>query len=165
MKEIELERSRNSNKADNNTPNGLETYVKSLRNKKPNNSNTVPKVNEPAIHCKQSSNAAATAFPQPAPCANTNCRVESTDEPKCTCTICAREYHLSCTSLKKQPAKSTKWVCMVCKDFDFLLKTLQTSVSNVQNHVKQLCNEQKSMRKVHESLRKENNDLNNKLHS
>jgi len=159
MKEIELERNKNSNKADDNPSNGLATYVNSLKNRKCNNKSAA-KVAEHSRPCKQSPcNAAANAFPQPSPCANPSCRVENPEELKCTCTICLCDYHLCCTTLKKLPAKSTKWVCMVCKDFHTLLKTLQTSVSVLQNQVKQMSNDQKSMQVVQDSLRKENSDL------
>ena len=61
-------------------------------------------------------------------CSKANCK-GNINEPLCKCTVCAKLYHLTCANLKKQPAKTTKWVCSECKDFHMIMKNLQTTVT------------------------------------
>ena len=47
------------------------------------------------------------------------------------CTLCKNVFHLNCANLKKMPAKSTKWICVLCKDFPSQLNELKQIITTV----------------------------------
>ena len=93
-------------------------------------------------------------------CSKVNCK-GNINEPLCKCTVCAKLYHLTCANLKKQPAKTTKWVCSECKDFHMIMKNLQTTVTSLTSKLKDMNSKQEKMFKTQQELRKENLMLKN----
>lgn len=136
--------------------NGLASYVASLTT--PVNQDDPPK-NDSDSHVQANGSATPVVDGNSSRCSNSQCSIDNLDEPRCSCTICSKDYHIACTTLKKPPSKSTKWMCPVCKDFHSLLKNLQSSIGNMQHQLNLMRSEQKSMANKHEIICKENNSL------
>ena len=81
-------------------------------------------------HRPTPSNANANAQSLPT-CKSNECQ----DGNQCTeftqCSLCKEHFHLNCAGLKKAPAKTTKWICTLCKDFPGQMKELRLTVETL----------------------------------
>lgn len=141
---------------------GLSRYVESLKSTIEANTDETKNDSASAFPKEQSSSDNAHPLPN-IRCSSTTCNVTTPNESRCSCFICSQEWHIVCASLKKPPAKSTKWACPNCKNIHSLMKTLQTTVADLQREMNFMVAEQKSLNKKQENLCKENAKLKKEL--
>ncbi len=87
-------------------------------------------------------------------CKANECQSNSNDFAQCS--LCKEHYHTSCVNLKKVPARTTKWICSVCKDVPGQLNELRELVST-------LMKNQKEMKAENDNLKQNVKDLESKV--